>query len=188
MRRFIYAISLIAVCGIGVRAQLAEDKKWQVGADFGLSQVLGNATDSWSMGFSVGANGFYLVNPNNLIGLRVAYNRWGAEEDALPSMADEAVTITEIAPAFRFSTAWDMLFNFYGQVDAGLYMTRYSADIGPLELEAESERFGVGIGGGITIGDYESYTFEITPLFHFIFPSDDSFEYMSLSAAVAFKL
>ncbi len=188
MKELLRVVSLLVICAITAQAQPVGDKTWQVGVDFGLSQGLDDATENWNMGFSAGANGFYLVNPNSMVGLRVAYNRWGADEEVLPTLVDEYVTITEIAPAFRFSTAWETLFNFYGQVNAGLYMTRYSDDIGALELEAESDRFGIGIGGGIAIGDYESYTFEIKPLFHFVFPSDKSYEYMSLSAAVAFKL
>jgi hypothetical protein len=202
--RVLSVMLIVVVSAAGALAQYGggySRKRLMLSADIGLSKAVGNEGAEWDLGWSAGGNAFYLLNPNLLLGLRYAYNSWSPNQDELLESVDDAAgfsvdgsaTLMEFVPTVRLSTAWEFnLFNFFLQGGAGYWMQDVEVTIDPPALDAETvtddeDKFGLSLGGGVILGDYESFTFEVTPLFHLLFPMND-FHYFTVSAGAAIKL
>lgn len=168
-------------------------------ADGGLSLPTGDAGDAANLGFCIGFNGFYHYNEFLLIGMRVAYNRWGANEEQWESGGyaadvDGHWSSFEVVPQVRYLIMPDETrpVNFFGQAGLGIY--RIATDVkidfksGPISsISVEKDNFELGLclGGGITM-EKGKFTYEIKPMYHIVFTEGDSFTYFAVTGGILF--
>ena len=176
---------------------------YSVGA--GFSKPLGEGSEYWKVGFTIGGNGFYHLTPNILIGARVAYSRWSPDAEELTKdytgygidfdISGEA-TVVEIVPTVSIlaSSSKDQGLNFFGQVGMGYYLLNLDATVRGTymgftvedSVKAEENKFGLSIGGGVLIGKAGSMRIEILPQYHIIFTEEESTKYFSICVGVLF--
>jgi len=162
--------------------------------DGGISKVLGEASDSYNMGFSVGLNMFHPVSNNISLGGRFAYNRWTPDVSDLEGVTDVSgsESITEIVPTIRFTNAKPLFFQlgfgyFLWDMDVTIkqkYTRGITTYIITNNWEGSNEEFGLSLGPGLTLGEEESSHFDIFPLYHIIFTEDEATKYFSLNLGV----
>ncbi len=176
-------------------------------ANGGISKPVGDGSEYWNLGFSVGGNGFYPVSPNISIGGRIAYNKWTPDEDEIiksVSAIDPGIkwdisgsaTIIEIIPSLRVlaSPFINQSVNLFGQLGLGLFLFNleskvkgtYMGSTYDVSIDDSETKVGISIGGGLTIGEKGNAQFEILPLYHIIFTEDESTKYFSVNIGVLF--
>lgn len=189
-------ITLAAASGVGAQTFL-EETTWSV--DGGLSLPTGDAADAANLGFCLGFNGFYQYNEYLHFGMRLAYNRWGADEEEWESAGfaadiDGHWSSIEIVPQVRYMIKPDEMrpMNFFGQAGIGIYRIASDVEIsyksGPItSITAEEDEFELGLclGGGITM-ERGNYKYEIRPMYHIAFTEGDAFTYFVVTGGVAF--
>jgi len=98
----------------------------------GVSFPVGDGSEYWNTGFSLGINGFTSVSRNNsfLIGVHFAYNRWTPDEDELTKDHRSSgwdvighLSIIEVVPSIRLLTKQDKTqdINLFGQLGFGIF-------------------------------------------------------------------
>ncbi len=198
----------IAVCVFLAGTLTRSDAAVQFGINGGISKTVDAAADEFNLGFDVGAHGFIELMPNLLLGMRVAYNRWGADDeeisDIFENLSDADVEgsthIIELLPSVRITSAAEMSpLNFFGQLGLGAYVRTgevTAEGLGPLgEAVTESAygdtdvRLGVQIGAGIAVGDIQTITIEVFPMYNVLFETDDSRrQYFTVNVGVSLRL
>jgi hypothetical protein len=167
--------------------------------DGGLSLPTGSAGDAANLGFCIGFSGFYNFRPNLLIGARLAYNRWGADEETyevggIAADADGHWSSFEIVPQVRYLIMPDetKYINFFAQGGLGLYRMAYDIDVDfksdaihDISVDDSSFELGICLGGGISL-ERGGMMYEIRPMYHIVFTEGDSFTYFAVTGGVAF--
>ncbi|MBN1164917.1 MAG: hypothetical protein JXB45_10085 [Candidatus Krumholzibacteriota bacterium] len=169
--------------------------------DAGLSIPVSNSADQYGMGFVVGVNGFYPYRDNVHLGMRLAFNRWGADDGGWPAVpgtapteVSGASTIMEFVPQVRylFNLENTQKINIFAQGGPGLYRYAYDVEASqaspPSKTVYEDSTFDLGlcIGGGVAIRQESGRCWEIKPVFNVIFTKGESSTYLSLTAGVTF--
>jgi hypothetical protein len=167
--------------------------------DGGLSIPTGDAGEKANLGFCVGFNGFYEFRPNVLIGARVGYNRWGADEEIYENTgfaadADGHWSSFEIVPQVRYLIMPDetKAINFFGQAGLGLYRMAYDVEvdftddaIDDFKHDDATFELGFCIGGGISMAR-GGFNYEIRPMYHIVFTEGDAFTYFAVTGGFVF--
>jgi hypothetical protein len=164
----------------------------------GISDAVDEENPDWNVGLTVGATGFFVLNPHVLAGLRFAYNRWSADESEWNAKVDNvtdadasgAANVFEIVPSVRIGTAFEYRpVNFFAQFGAGVNIFFSDVDVSGSRAGSEFEtsfssdtrgRFTAQIGAGIALGSVDVFTLEILPLYHVAVPLDDAVDYYSV--------
>ena len=185
----VVSLLLCAASSAGAQTFL-DDTMWSV--DGGLSLPVGDAADGANLGFCIGFNGFYKYNDFLLIGARIGYNRWGANEEqwergGFAADADGHMSSFEATALARYLILPDemRLINFFAQAGIGAYRMSTNVDInytsdviGDISLDDSDFDLGICIGGGITL-ERGGLTYEIRPMYHRVFTQGDAFTYFS---------
>ncbi len=167
--------------------------------DGGISLPTGDAGERANLGFCVGFNGFYEFRTNVLIGARVGYNRWGADEETFEATGHAADvdghwSSFEIVPQVRYLIMPDetKIINFFGQAGLGLYRMAYDVKVDYTDDEIDdfsrddaSFDLGFCIGAGISLAR-GGFIYEIRPMYHIVFTEGDSFTYFAVTGGFAF--
>ena len=192
-----FSFMVLAAASSGGAQTFFDETTWSV--DGGLSLPTGAAGDAANLGFCVGFNGFYHYNDFLLIGARVAYNRWGAneeqwEEAGFAADVDGHMSSFEVVPQVRYLIMPDgtRSLNFFGQAGLGIYRIATDVNVdfksGPItSISAEEANFELGLcfGGGITL-EKGGLKYEIRPMYHIVFTERDSFNYFTVTGGIAF--
>jgi hypothetical protein len=174
-------------------------------ANSGVSKAIGDGSEFWNLGFSVGGNVFYHVEPNFLLGGCIAYDRWAPNKDEVirflspitVSDVSGVINIIKVAPSFRisvspFGSQWLLLF---GQQDFGLFLMNGKVTIkgsyenAPFEHSTEDSenKYGWSLGGGLIIGKKGNLCLEILALYHIILTEDEGTKYFSVNIGAVFR-
>ena len=202
MQRYLTAVlvflfTVIAAASTGGAQTFFDETTWSV--DGGLSLPTGNAGDAANLGFCLGFNGFYQYNDFLFIGMRVGYNRWGADEEQWEEAGFAAdvsghLSSLEVVPQVRYLILPDEMrsVNFFGQAGFGIYRIASKVDIdfksGPIasiSADNANSELGFCLGGGLTM-ERGSLTYEIRPMYHIVFTEGDSFTYFAVTGGIAF--
>lgn len=159
----------------------------------GVSMPVGDASDRYNLGICLGLDGLYPYNDHFQFGGRLAFDRWGIDGGGWTgSDVDGSSSIIEIIPEMKY------LFNpgttggveVFGLAGLGLYRFAYDVDVtsqGTTKTYDDSElKFGLSVGGGVTIYQTASTVWEVRPTFHVIFTEDTSVKYLSVIAGFSF--
>jgi hypothetical protein len=140
----------------------------------GFAKQLGEGSEVWNSGFSVGLNVFPYLSGNTLIGYRVAYNRWTLSEDR------GTLNILEFVPSARILDQGTRLASshFFGQMGLGFFGWTSNA------IEDLMGEPGLNLGVGFTLGNEGSLRFEILPLYHIILMEERTLKYFSVNAGI----
>lgn len=193
----VLSLIICAVASNGGAQTFFELTTWSV--DGGLSLPTGSAGDAANIGFCVGFNGFYHYNEFLHIGMRVGYNRWGAdeeqwEESGFAADVDGHLSSFEVVPQVRYLIMPDdtRSLNFFGQAGLGIYRIASKVDVdfksGPIgSISADEANFELGLclGGGIML-ERGGLTYEIRPMYHIVFTDGESFNYFAVTGGLAF--
>jgi hypothetical protein len=190
------AFVVLAAASSGSAQSFLDETVWSF--DAGLSLPTGSAADAANLGFCLGFNGFYTLRPSLLVGARIAYNRWGADEEQWEGIwaanVDGHWSSFEIVPQVRYLINNDEMrdINFFGQGGLGIY--RIASDlkidyknesIPSIDVEDSDFKLGIVLGGGITFGR-GGRTYEVRPMYHIVFTEGDSFTYFAVTGGIAF--
>ncbi|HSG27155.1 MAG TPA: hypothetical protein VLA34_01655 [Candidatus Krumholzibacterium sp.] len=160
--------------------------------DAGLSMPMGDASELHSMGFAFGVNCLYPYTDEILIGLRIAYNRWGIDDGGwVGSDVDGSSSMMEFVPQVRylFPTDANSSFSFFTQAGIGFYRYAFDVDttVGDVTTNYDDSDFNLGLclGGG-TMFEGAGRTWEIRPMAHIVFTEGNSTTYIGLTAGITF--
>jgi hypothetical protein len=160
--------------------------------DAGLSMPTGNLSDFYSLGFVIGATGFYPYSDRIHYGFRFAFNKWGIDDGGWRGTdIDGSVSMMEFVPQVRyiFPTAETSKMGFFAQGGIGFYRYAYDVDItydsDTHTVDGSDFDLGLCLGGGVTL-DQGGRTWLITPMYHIVFTEGDSSNYLTLTLGMAF--
>ena len=191
--------------------QLIGQNKTIIGLGGGISKAAGDDSKYWNIGFNFGGELFQKVSENILIGGRVAYNRWGPNEDELkklysgsgfPGMSGHSLdvsgssSIIELLPSIRLvsSTNQDQKTQFFGQIGAGYYIlkieseasTSYNGNSAWASFNSPESTFGINFGAGIIIASSGNTKYSIYPMYNIIFTEEESTKYFTINLGILF--
>ena len=174
----------------------------------GISKMVGEGSEYWNTGFSVGGSRFYPVSSIFYLGGRFAYNRWTPNEKELTKEfagygidwdISGSATIYEVVPSIRISEpmANTQSGNFFVQLGLGYFLVSLNAIVRgyymgrsvEASIEDSGDKFGLNLGGGFFVGKIGSIRFEVLPLYYIIFTEDETskyFKYFSVSVNAVF--
>lgn len=209
MKLYAKIFGLIAVCGMlsatSAQYYYRTEPFLQFGLNAGMAHIVDEEMDEWNIGFNVGANGFFLLNPMIGLGARINYNRFSPDNDDWIEMVQNltngdvegALHVLEISPALRLMTAsiarpWNFFFQAATGLEARFSEITVSGDLfgtqTEIELEDKSERnFTLGLGAGIMLGDIKGFTLELFPEYHMTFPRDENIEYYTVDLGLTMR-
>ena len=106
-------------------------------------------------------------------------------EDNVPGDVEEGsgAGVIELVPSIRYVLEPERtkINNLFGHLGLGFYFFSSSIEFTPTgqtqkqKLETDDNKFGLSVGGGITIGK-----FEICPLYHIVFTEEDPTYYITV--------
>lgn len=171
----------------------------------GFSKDMRSGTNMWSMGFTLGAQGFAAVSPNFWIGGRIALHSWGVDGEgwfeelySSPYVFGSAAghqTVIEIIPSFRYLfTNSEGGVNIAGQAGVGLisvagsevtinvsWHTTYSSGTETTTLSSDGMiGFGFQLGVPVTVGK----SVEIMPLYTLYLAGGDLYHHIALNVGI----
>ncbi len=165
--------------------------------DAGISMPLGDADDFYNVGFVVGVNGFYPYSDNIHFGGRVAYNRWGVEDEGWGENTEGYGSMMEFVPQVRylFSPSETADKSFFLQGGLGFY--RYAYDFewtgpdlhgGTAEYSNDGSEIELGLclGGGVAVELAGGSELEFKPMINIVFTEGESTKYFTLTVGMAF--
>ncbi len=147
---------------------------------------MGDFGDVSTPGFGIGAEVFATLPMLPLeLGGRVAYNRFGAEDD----FDDGSTSIIEILPSARYVFGPPLSpVKIFGQLGVGLYNWNSEFEFKNIDqtMEDDGNDFGVALGLGIRgkVGPIPGLI--VLPMYHIIFTEDENTNYLALNVGVAF--
>lgn len=178
------------------------EKRFYLTLSGGGDRQIGDDLERYKWGFNLAGNALGHVNDHLLLGGRVAYNRWTADEtefleedNGLNDIEIEGeVWSMEILPIARLSTTSELPAGIFVQGGAGLYIMDTEIDITATTQTGDervltfgneaSPRFGIQGGVGASI-DLLAIRIELYPLYNYIWTEDDSnIQYMTYSVGV----
>jgi hypothetical protein len=171
------SILLLAIMIILPSWSMAADgimEKIEFNANAGISMPVGDASDFYNVGICIGLDGFVPFKDNILLGGRIAYNRWGADDGGWTGTnIDGSGSMMEFVPQVRYlfshSDSTGSKNTFYGQAGLGFYRFAFNVDVGNYDIDDSDINLGLSLGGGIIIHQSESRTWEIRPALHIVF-------------------
>ena len=207
MIRRTFVVTIFSAFVIFITVGISYAQEMSFSANGGISNPVGDGSEYWNLGVSIGGNLFRSVSPNFSFGGRVAYNRWTPDEDKLlesvagidPGISWDisgSATIIELVPSIRLLAPMgeNQSASIFGQLGLGYFLLNMNAEVKGSYLgtthevsmdESESE-VGLSVGGGLAIGEKGRTQFEILPLYHIIFTEDETTKYFSVSLGVIF--
>lgn len=166
----------------------------------GISNIVGEGSQYWNTGFSVGINGFGYLSRNILLGAHFATSRWTPDKNELirdlPKVGIDwdfsgEATIMEIVPSVRLLGPWTetQSINVFAQVGFGYYFINLDASVKGSymgvtyqeSIEETENKPGFTMGGGIILGRKGGFCLEILPLYRIIFTEGGNTKYISVS-------
>lgn len=194
-KRIVVAAALCLLFAAPAAAQSFMDEiEWSV--DAGLAMPTGDFGDATNIGFSLGFNGFWAYTEQILIGGRIAYDRWGTDDDIGGRGWDVEghFSAIEVVPQVRYLITDDptQRANFFGQGGIGFYRFAYDlewdSDLTTESYDDDDSEIDLGIclGGGVTIDTAGGRSFEIRPMYHIIFTEGDSSSFFALTVGYLF--
>ncbi len=171
----------------------------------GITQATGDGSEYWNTGFNISGEWFQYISDNFQTGARFAFNRLGANEQALKDEfayydidmdVSGSANIFEIVPSLRAisSPGKKKQLQLFAQMGAGLYILNMQAEatatyMGNSATESSDEtetKFGINFGAGIIVGNPENTRFSIYPMYSVIFTEGESTKFFSYNVALIF--
>ncbi|MBN1885087.1 MAG: outer membrane beta-barrel protein, partial [Candidatus Krumholzibacteriota bacterium] len=172
MKRIVVTAALCLLLAAPAAAQsVLDDIDWSV--DAGIAMPTGDFGKAANTGFCFGVNGFWSYTERLLFGGRIAYDRWGVDEDMGGRGWDVEghFSAIEIVPQVRYLFTDDATqrANFFGQAGIGFYRfafdLEYDSDLTDDTWDSDDAEIdlGIALGGGVTIDTAGGRSFEIRP-------------------------
>ena len=184
-----------------------------LGIATGISKPTSAGSEYWNIGFNGNGSFFFSLSDYVRIGGRIAYNRWGLNEEEvlseLESMSSSddingafsgSIDIIEISPLIRILATKknNRNLHFFGQIGVGYYMLdnnveyNYSLDNASVNskivLEMDDNKYGLNFGIGTIIDRQPNMSFEISPNYQIVFTEDELTQYFIINLGVIFNI
>ena len=182
MKKTLLAAMFMVFFAVGAQAQLSYD------AAVSFDQPTGDFSDAFKPGFGISGDLFYALDavPGLAVGGRLAWNRFGADDEVL-GVDGGNMSIIEILPSARYSfTPAGSQFGFFGQAGLGFYMWNTTIETFFGDIEDDGSDFGFYFGGGVTGEFTDTMSFVVMPLYHIINTEDESTNYFTLNLGVLY--
>jgi hypothetical protein len=211
IRLLTLAASVAALLPVGISNAFAQyqsysppqEKRFYLTLSGGADRQIGDDDfERYEWGFNIAGNALGQVNKYFLLGGRVAYNRWTAdeaefldEENGLDDIDIEGeVWSMEILPIARLATSSELPAGIFAQGGAGLYVLDNNLDITATNETGEertltfgneaSPHFGVQGGVGASI-DLFALRIELYPLYNYVWTDENSdIQYITYNVGV----
>jgi opacity protein-like surface antigen len=203
MKKYI-GILMIVLFSMNSFSQNTSTQQLRLSLIGGISKELGTSFEQFNWGFNVGANLFFYLDDNLMLGLRAAYNRWTPDETEFLESAEGVVEgdvdgdafVIEIVPSLRLTTNYPVsTINFFAQVGAGLFVVNTDVTVeGVSETDAFIQetfgedsrgRFGFNVGAGLSFGSPQYISVDLYPMYNLIFLGESStLQYLTVNLAV----
>jgi hypothetical protein len=173
-RVLVLAVVLALTAGIGAAFALPGVS---VDAAISVPFPTGDFADGNKTGIGAGVDVFAGLPLLPLkLGGRVAYDRFAHK------VGSGNTQIIEVLPSVRYELVGLPLgvFNFFGQLGAGLYTSMNTTKILGVETKKTENKFGLSVGVGAS-----AMSFMVMPMYHIIF-SDKNTSYISLNVGMRF--
>lgn len=138
--------AVVAMSAVGTTVNAQAPRPFRLGISAGASVPVGNQSDGTNTGYTVTANiGMHAVGTPFTVQFEVGWNQWGIKDEdgdlsafsATGNLVYDLPTTSEIKP--------------YVIGTAGLYHLTVSSDDEFGTLSSSTNKFGLGIGGGIRL-------------------------------------
>jgi len=146
----------------------------------------GDFADAATPGFGIGADVFFGLPMFPVeLGGRLAYNRFGAEDE----FEDGHTSIIEILPSVRYIFGPPLSpVKVFGQLGVGIYSWENEFEFKGISqtIEDDDSDFGIAVGAGVR-GKLGPLTgIMAMPMYHVIFTEEDNTTYLSLDVGLVF--